>query len=191
MYRKCKSVHTNQYYNDPVELNPSFVIPGHEQFLKESTALYEKYRNELERLMHYFGCKHENELFIGICLGKSENNVHNGNLSHLTSIELKKIWKYYRSIFYNDQDSLEHINRDPDAKKRASAWYVACYSSNLNLQKRKIISFPWIIEDILQRIQCDYTVDQFSVSIVQNYLTLHYQTQAIATYVEFIELKQL
>ena len=66
MYRKCKSIYINEHFNDPLEVNPSFIVNGNEKYLDKAKEEYAGYRAEIERLMVYFGCKHESELLIGV-----------------------------------------------------------------------------------------------------------------------------
>lgn len=190
MYRKCKSIHVNNHYNDPVKINPSFVIDGHERYLKKANELYMRYRDEIERIMHFYGCKHECELFVGICLGDiCKNEENKGNLSQISAIELKSLWQFYRNHFYKEiNDNLKsNETLESKASKQASAWYVACYSSELNLTRTKIISFPWIIENVFHHINNVTRFDQFSKSVVKNYLYQREKYNGIATFIEKVE----
>ena len=67
MYRKCKNIYNAEvhFFDTNIELNQSFLIDGYEAYLEEANQLYAQYRNELERVMTYFGCDKENELFVG------------------------------------------------------------------------------------------------------------------------------
>ena len=125
MYRKCKIIHAAQYHNEPVEMDPSYKIEGHEDFIDEATELYLKYRDELERIMYYFGCKHESELFIGIHLDKSmEDDTSKGNLSQMSSLKLVRLCKFYRDLFFErlglSSDNYGFLTNK--AFQMASAW---------------------------------------------------------------------
>ena len=69
-----------------------------------------------------------------------------------------------RKIFFKDLDQF----KPNDRQLKASAWYVACYSSAEN-KRFKILSFPWIIEDVLQSFSNIENYDLFSKSIIETF----------------------
>ncbi len=111
MYRECKNIYNSEHnvQETKIELNQSFFIDGYEAYLKEAEQLYAQYRNELERVMTYFGCDKENELFVGVCVSGSQNDEAKDQ-KKVSSHSIRKIWKYYREIFF---ESFENLNDLP------------------------------------------------------------------------------
>lgn len=187
MYRKCKSIfqqNQNKLNHDLIELNPSYLIDGYEAHLEEAKQIYSRYRAELKRVMSHFGCDQENELFVGVCVSGSGNDEAR-DLKKVSSWSIRKIWQFFRDLFFEPYEDIDNL---PDvAYQKASAWYVASYSSN---HKLKILSFPWIIEDVIQKFPNIQNYDMFSFSIIQNYLNLTEKKPSFAWFIEIIKLKE-
>ena len=69
-------------------------------YLTEAQELYKKYRLEIERLLAYFECKKESDLFIGVSLNSNSNDEAKDNFK-LCSEMLNKIWLLFRNLFFN------------------------------------------------------------------------------------------
>lgn len=186
MFRKCKKIYQKEenYTSNQIEINQSFIIDGHENYLDEAKQLYVRYRNEIERVMSYFGCDSESELFIGVCVSGAQNDEARDK-KKVSSMSIRKIWKFFRDEFF---EQFENILDLPDiAYQQASAWYVACYSDNKINNKIRILSFPWIIEDVFQKFPNIYQFDHFSNSILNNYLEFNERKNV---FIEIIKLKE-
>ena len=155
MYRKCKNIALSNYFEDKIELNRCFKINGHEKYLKDAIEKYQKYRIEIERLLTNFDCKTESDLLIGSLLGSSNKKSNESKSDFKISSELvKKLWLFYREDFFREFNlNHEHYSNLPrDVYAKASAWYVACYTHQ-NKKSIRILSFPFIVEDILSRFE--------------------------------------
>ncbi len=116
MFRECKRIYQcngaayvrRHEAENKIELNQSFLIDGHEAYLKEAHQLYAQYRSEIERLMTYFGCDKENELFVGVCVSGSQNDEAREQ-KKVSSHSIRKIWQYYREIFFESFESLSDL----------------------------------------------------------------------------------
>jgi hypothetical protein len=190
MYRKAKRL-TSRDFEMEILLNPSLVVEGHEQFLKKAIDTYFKYRQEIEKIMGYFECKNESELFVGLSINSNEKRYEAAKEFKNCSDTIRKLWTRMREIFTVQLKSecLPCSNRhtmEQLAIKKASAWYVACYKNKKN-SFLKILSFPWIVEDILNGIQIK-NYDFFSKSIVENYLLCRDNFQSMSRFIQKIEL---
>ena len=75
--------------------------------------------------------------------------------------------------------------------KKASAWYIACYEAHDANKHLRILSFPWIVEDVIQRFpNIKSTPDTFATSIIEQYLSLNNREKAFETYTEVVKLKE-
>ena len=110
MYRECKRIYEceKKFNENKIELNQSFLIGGYEAYVKEAEQLYAQYRNELERVMTYFGCDSESQLFVGVCVSVSQNDEARDQ-KKVSSHSIRKIWKYYRDIFFDSFENLDEL----------------------------------------------------------------------------------
>jgi len=115
MFRECKRIYNcngakyvRHEAESKIELNQSFLIDGYEAYLKEADQLYGQYRSEIERLMTYFGCDKENELIVGVCVSGSQNDEAREQ-KKVSSHSIRKIWQYYREIFFESFESLSDL----------------------------------------------------------------------------------
>jgi hypothetical protein len=75
--------------------------------------------------------------------------------------------------------------------KKASAWYVACYEAHDVNKHLRILSFPWIVEDVIQLFpNIKSTPDTFATSIIEQYLSLNNREKVFETYTEVVKLKE-
>ena len=116
MFRECKRIYQcngaayvrRHEAENKIKINESFRIDGHEAYLKEAHQLYAQYRSEIERLMAYFGCDKENELIVGVCVSGSLNDEAREQ-KKVSSLSIRKIWQYYRGIFFESFESLSDL----------------------------------------------------------------------------------
>ena len=99
MYRKCKQISYNDFYVDEVQINPSFVLDGYKDYLVEANDAYSKYRHEIERIMLYFECHHESELFVGINLNTNTSKEQRSFFKY-SSMIVEKLWTDMRQMFF-------------------------------------------------------------------------------------------
>lgn len=167
MYRKCKEIALNTRLSDikiKIDLNPSLVLPGHEKYLTDAVELYEKYRYEIECLLSRFDMTLECELFIGSITDNMKEKSNEKKTDFGLSLNmLQKIWSNMRTQFF-----AQFKSRIYEMQLKASAWYVACYSHNSNDETR-ILSFPWIVEDVLMQIETFKNYDHFGESMRKKY----------------------
>ena len=93
--------------------------------------------------MTYFGCDKENELFVGVCVSGSQNDEAKDQ-KKVSSQSLRKIWKYYREIFF---ESFENLNDLPP-----SAFQVINFSKLIN--KFGIIIFFFLFSESVSLVFC-------------------------------------
>ncbi len=199
MYRQCKSIFQdfNVTQQDSVELNRSFLYSGYEEFVDEAREVYLKYRGEIERIMSLFGCKHESELLVGIYMS-STHNEEARDFYKLSSIMLKKLWKYMRTNYFFKRN-FDQTEKDPKVYflQKASAWYFVSYTSVLN-RKLKILSFPWILEDVFVTSAADSGLtetfqirnhDIFGESLLKKFVSDSRSLQFMSRFLDKLTLK--
>jgi hypothetical protein len=115
--------------------------------LEQAKDDYLFYREEFEEILSNFEVQQETHLFT--C--QEPKNFKKLSLDEqqyqlLTMRAIKNLWTMMRNRFKKNCDTKD------EQLKKASAWYVACYGSRLNTEKR-ILSFPWMLEDLLIEIK--------------------------------------
>lgn len=186
LYRKCKKIFNGDTFADKVELNFSFLVHGYEKYLPEAKEIYSKYRTEIMRIMNILNCSQECELFVGIYLN-SINSKEARNFYQISCLMIKKLWFHMRKLFNDILDSEEKSDQDTKTQI-ASAWYYACYSSEEN-NKLRVLSFPWILEDVLNLIKLE-DQDMFSISITNQFCLNRNNFQLFSRFVEQIGFKK-
>jgi hypothetical protein len=201
MYRQCKGIFLNSNFNmtqnDSIEVNRSFLYRGYEAFLDEAREIYLKYRSEIERIMSLFGVKHESELLVGIYMS-STHNEEAKDFYKLSSMMLRKLWKYMRTnYFFKRPSSLIDDEVKVYCLQKASAWYFVSYTSELN-RKLKILSFPWMLEDVFITSAANTGLtksfqirnyDIFAESLLKKFITDSQNLQFMSRFIEKLELK--
>lgn len=182
MYRKCKKILIERNLMDTIELNPCFIIDGHENYLDEAKELYLNYRLELERILLYFNCKSESELFVNIYFDANQSDESQQFLKQSSKI-IKNLWAFYRIEFFKsfkNELTDDQIYIKSLWQRKASAWYVACYSSELN-NRIKIISFPWIVEDVMNSFDIT-NYDVFSKTLLEKFVVTSDDFQLVSRF---------
>ena len=182
----CKNIFTSEPFkhgNMKIDLNESMLFDGFGDYLDEANDLYLKYRNEMERIIHYFDCTNETELLVGLYLN-SHQSQEAKDFFKLSSSMIKNLWSNMRQLY------LESINKHKLVSniklKMASAWYYACNTSKLN-KKMRILSFPWILEDILIQNKFE-NIDFFNRSLLIKYTETQNDYQCVSRYIEKVQL---
>ncbi len=190
MYRKCNSIYNSENHSSSIELNKSFLVDGYQIYLSDAQETYAKYRFEIERMKSVFGCRNESELFVGLCLNSNQSDQAKENYK-LSTRMIKDMFVLYREIFFKEfsLDPTNHGILPKEAFLKASAWYFSCYSSPDN-KKNKIISFPWVVEDVLQNLNKIENSDSLFKSTIENYCKLSRNNQALSLYLENIQIKK-
>ena len=187
MYRKSKRFASYVSLKDKLEFNPCFVLPGNEVYLIEARKSYESYRIEIDNLMFQFGCETESEVLIGIFFDKNTDSAGKNEFKLNTQL-IKDLWTHERKIFFEEFNiNHEHYSNLPNRVfLKASAWYMACYTHSSN-NKLRILSFPWIFEDILCRFRIK-NYNYLSKSIIIKYSG--FKQKILKKYYKSFELKQ-
>ena len=97
---------------------------------------------------------------------------------------IRKFWEHLRKEFY-DSLGIKPSTYSIAAIEKASAWYLAAYTSKAN-ERLRIISFPWILEDVLQRLRVN-NIDRFSYSLVRKYCQNREEQQLVSVFIDKIE----
>ena len=207
MYRKCMRLFTGDSFRvrsglaKAVELNRSLLVADFEALLSEANELYVSYRDEIERLLAYFGCSQEAEIFSSVRLTTETLSDYDKDLFTLCSQTMSSLWSHTRAQF--DAMVAKHArNGVKNARaKCASAWYYACYTHKTNRQWPRVLSFPWVVEDVLLADSSSSSsssssnspsrfrnVDTFAASVARQFAESLSEMQSVSRYLDKVRL---
>ena len=133
-----------------------------------------------------YNCKNESDLFVGFNSAEADSTYESLEHFKCSAQMVKKLWEDMRKIFFSQ---LRDEQNTDTIKQKASAWYVACYSSAENKKRLKVLSFPWIIEDVLGSMFSIRNYDYFSKSVVESYCSNRDDYNCMSRFIQKIELK--
>ncbi len=175
-------------------MNVNLIHDGYEAYLADAIRLYEKYRHSIETLLVNMNCKTESELIVGLNLDSTLSNELR-NTFRTTSKYLRNVFKSMRETFFNEfdmdptyrYDQQHHRIHTDRVYQKASAWYIACYKHENNF-KLKILSFPWIVEDVLIGLYV-HDRDFLSESIRREYVEVRDEWHSMSRFIQKVQLK--
>lgn len=145
MYRQVKEVwkiHSSwqeSLEDEPITINPNFLINGHKQFIKTAEKEYAYYSSRVNLLVSIYNLANEYELISGCHSGPEEEKKNNDSVE-TASLEFRNLNAEMRERFnaelYNYNDKL----------RKASAWYYVAYKAG------SILSFGWIMNRLMADI---------------------------------------
>lgn len=138
-----------------VEKDPRFQKPGHGNYITDANKLFREYSIGVRRLLRLYSLSREADLITSY----SNSTVSKRDMAyHHDWLNLQQL---YRMEFFREfgGESVLH-SRSPDdiskLQQKAVAWYCAAYefkSTNKGDPMQRILSFPWIVGDVLSSLQ--------------------------------------
>ncbi|KAL3986130.1 RNA dependent RNA polymerase family protein [Acanthocheilonema viteae] len=159
-----------------VTVDPLLKYNGWETYEKSAELNLIAYSAHIRALMDNYGIQDEYQLYSG-CFTKIRNRISDRDTDDMSQfntnfvIEQKftNIFMSFRSNFFNEfggltsctepDDEKDVIERryckcpNVEMKKKASAYYVVCYRRAMNEIGQRLLSFAWIVWDILAEIK--------------------------------------
>ena len=146
MYRRAKLAFNNdlERISIPIKPHPQYHLKGRERYASIAESLYHSYTEEVARLLALYDISDEAQV-LSACLndlgGLGKEDVK--DTMEIVGAQFKSIQKRYREMLQKQGEE--------DVKLMASAAYYACYGApRMTMADRPILSFPWILGDILQ-----------------------------------------
>jgi RNA-dependent RNA polymerase len=153
---KCMKIHTNRF--DPhVTLNRSLLHPCYDltEFLDLSHALMVEYNERLWGIMSHYGVGDEMEALSGFVSQFSRRAAPGDRGGNDVQARLNKAVKglliEFRDAFWDSVAEDEGDDGSPSSRvmAMASSWYYCAYSQRHENGIEPLISFPWVVYDIL------------------------------------------
>lgn len=125
-------------------------VNGFEAFLELAQSHKEQYEENMTALMRYYAAQTEDEILTGNFRRKpgylQRDNIKYRDIKDRILLAMKRTQKEAKEWF----DSSCNVD---ERQKLASAWYHVTYHPTYCKETNNLISFPWIVGDILLTIK--------------------------------------
>ncbi|CAB5369535.1 unnamed protein product [Rhizophagus irregularis] len=153
LYRSIKVVDYERYTSLNFDKRLLYV-EGYEKYLNNALRLKRAYDAEIKGVMNQFGIMTEFEVVSGYIINtitkidkKKPRNVIKSVMDTIIPIR-KSYRKKFEEEFYEEGTKIIPSTASDQMKSKAVAWYCVTYG----LKDEDMISFPWIVYDILCEI---------------------------------------
>lgn len=143
-------------------------MPGFENYLEEANSYKHSYDMRLMGLMNHYGIETEGEAMSNNIIGLSRHfRKRSGDVKQRIRLAVNALKREARQWFFdmtNDEESDDEDSEfwEQDKYAKASAWYIVTYHPDYVLggqysvaskQPVHLLSFPWVVYDILLAIK--------------------------------------
>ncbi|GBC00471.1 hypothetical protein RclHR1_03870011 [Rhizophagus clarus] len=169
LYRRIK---LHEYESDPIlkykeheiTVNDDFTFNGYQNYVEDAKICRNDYNGDIRNLMKTYRVNNESEIITAELLNlKQMEGRKNQHKRDVISDQVSNIINKYRNRFLigiqedtNDTHNSVKLIRIPLNKKskaKASAWYHVTYNHPEKDNKIILLSFPWVVSDILLAIR--------------------------------------
>ncbi|GFT66361.1 RNA-dependent RNA polymerase 1 [Trichonephila clavipes] len=175
------------------ELDDNLIYPGWEHYRESAENHRREYTKRVNNILKKYGLRCEAEALTGF-IGKMseyvENRYERDNAICIGRTYVMDAIKRYRMEFYKACDK-EMRTRNVKGKdfqeikyRRASAWYIVTYTC----KDTKVLSFPWILHDLLceirarnfkmKELECSVPRSSFVESSDENFFRMQHVYQS-------------
>ncbi|XP_019641825.1 PREDICTED: LOW QUALITY PROTEIN: probable RNA-dependent RNA polymerase 1 [Branchiostoma belcheri] len=204
MYRECQTIERvcSHLHEDKdigsqtVEVDQAFIHQDHKKYTVSSHQARDQYNERLQDLMNQYGIATEAEAVSG-CIVRMrphmEDRYERFEAERIAKDRIAHLRKQTRQEFFHDFGGEENVDLDHCPEKvmaKASAWYISSYS----MGNPGLLSFPWVVADVLAELKIRTTdipslVQQPIVDRITNDLAELYGTQFYTTFMNLMDPK--
>ncbi|GBB93343.1 hypothetical protein RclHR1_02150030 [Rhizophagus clarus] len=156
LYRSIKEEDYERYTNLNFDSRLLYV-EGYEKYLENAIILKRAYDADIKGVMNQFGIMTEFEVISGYIINtitkidkKKPRDIVKSVMDAIIPIR-KRYRKEFEEEFYDEGTKIISSTASVQMKSKAVAWYRITYK-NYELKDEDMISFPWIVYDILCEI---------------------------------------
>ncbi len=164
-----------KYYKTIITPDDDFLFDGFRDYLEEAIACRDHYNSEIRILMKKYNVKTEAEILTSQLLGfRRINGRKSQDMRDAITGSISMIIYNCRNQFlmgledsHDDRDNIMPFNLHISipinnvSKAKASAWYYVTYNQDIypdeGRNKTILLSFPWVVADVLLAIRRDKT----------------------------------
>ncbi|CCD31066.1 RNA-directed RNA polymerase [Caenorhabditis elegans] len=167
----------DEQYN--IELDETIFVTGFERYMESAQKQLSSYNGQLRSIMENYGIRSEGEIMSG-CIVEMRNRISDKDQDDMSfyntnqMIETKMtslVCKFRETFFeefggftvkctllpnaYDNGNCLNYRCEDPDqeVRKKAVAWYRACYECAQSTREVRKLSFAWIAYDVIAKVK--------------------------------------
>lgn len=184
LFRQCKSfIRLQNQSRRKTLVNYDFILPSIEnRMIEDAKREREQYVKKVDTLLDLYGIESENEAITGLIMSvKSVTGRLKDEKFQVGQIVKEKmcmIQNSTREIFFEEFGGETNVVKDDQRViHKASAWYKVTYE-NENKAIRQILSFPWVVADVLALIKKKSTHESYSSRITDSLNRLYDTSKA-------------
>ncbi|KAJ7353981.1 hypothetical protein OS493_030827 [Desmophyllum pertusum] len=168
LYRRCRKFKdaASERYSQKMRVDKSFMLPGHDRYVKKAQEVYQQYRDKMEALMRLYGIDTEAEAFTG-CFLRLRNRLRKEKteIAEIVSERLFALRSDFRREFFREfgkdgQCLVDNALISNEMLLKASAWYTVAYTHAHDqaddpdpVPEKRLLGFPWFINDVMLAIK--------------------------------------
>uniref|UniRef100_A0A0N5AAR1 RNA-dependent RNA polymerase n=1 Tax=Syphacia muris TaxID=451379 RepID=A0A0N5AAR1_9BILA len=197
----------------PIKIDETLLVPNYDHFVNEAEEDFAAYSSYIISLMDNYGIEDEGQLYSGCIImlrnrlsEKDNDDMSLYNTNYMIEKKVTDIFKTFRKRFFTEfggfeacttvvsskefatfEKDLRRVCKDPTTKMKAkaSAYYYVCYKNASHSSGKRLLSFPWLVWDILAQVKtCNIgtrssfaaVVDPLSASVsnfIEQYTSTH------------------
>ena len=164
LFRECQALEAAAYAvtTNTVPIIPTAHLdhPHKHSYLDEATIHRDMYNKKMKSIMNMYGIESEGELVSG-CLTKIKSlsgilKNERFEISNIVRSRVGQITKNTRRQFFEEfggEEGWKTEEMKPRVLAKASAWYYVSYNSQADDDATpQLLSFPWVISDVLAEL---------------------------------------
>lgn len=197
LFRQCKSfIRLQNQSRLKTFVNYDFILPSIEnRIIEDAKRDREQYVKKVDELLDLYGIGSENEAITGLIMSvKSVTGRLKDEKFQVGQIVKEKmcmIQNSTREIFFEEFGGETNVFKDDQRViHKAYAWYKVTYEYE-NKAIRQILSFPWVVADVLALIKKKSTRESYSSRITdslnRSYDALKAENEATAYYLQQLQ----
>ena len=182
LYRKIDNHELDEYKNEldnNTKYDNRMWVAGMEKYVYAARALKSQYDDDVKNLMRQFGVSTEAELMSGSIVKwlKQESRENFFETRHQARREVYRLCEHWRHQHFpslrKKKARFSKEQKEQDTAK-AAAWYYVTYHPVEQSSGKRMLSFPWVAQDILcklARTNPDVPHDPLAEMLVYSYRT--------------------
>ena len=197
LYRQCQTLGTQVnsessncriIISDLIDLEMEY--PGYENFMETAEIARDIYNEKVKKLMNLYGIESEAEIVTGLVLSLKQRRGYLRNdrfdVGEIVKAKMSIIRQNLRYDFFEEFGGKDNAFNEDGIKPllfaKASAWYIAGYSTDEESQK-PLLSFPWVVSELLCDIKKINSITPDLASAMPKSVSL-YVGQSLKRYIE-------
>jgi len=150
LYKQLKDRARKNKEKPVISVNKALQVPGYEKYVREARDIQRLYRRRLKGLLRMYRIRKEEDAF-------------SNSLSYMSYANRKKVVTNVNALLDEMRTLFNSgVSSDLERQQKACSWYYVAYHDDYNhnhnhnhnqSQRKKLLSFGWIMYDVLCAIR--------------------------------------